>query len=72
MKLQNPWSRRNQMRFREDALNSEPNPQFWQDMNRSIKHMCNPWYRDPAITVGKYVIGLANPFKNNLPLVPWL
>ena len=44
----------------------------WPMMNRSIKSMCNPWYVPAAKQVGTYIIGLANPFENNLPLVPWL
>lgn len=42
------------------------------NMNLQLKQLCNPWYVPAGISLGKYVLGLANPFKNNLPLVPWL
>ena len=70
MVTQTNWYKRGMYDTRDAAID---NPQAdWPMMNRSIKSMCNPWYVPAAKQVAKYVIGLANPFKNNLPLVPWL
>ena len=44
----------------------------WKNIEIPLNQLCNPWFKDPAIAMGNYVVGLANPFKNNLPLVPWL
>jgi hypothetical protein len=54
------------------ASRSKATEADWPTMNRSIKSMCNPWFVPASIQLGKYVVGLANPFQNNLPLVPWL
>jgi len=48
----------------------------WPTMNRSMKELCNPHLFRESKQLGGfvvwYVVGLANPFKNHLPFVPWL
>ena len=72
MNYQNPWNKRNAYRFKEDLVAGDPSDGLIRDMHRSITELCNPWYVQSATTIGIYALGLANPFKNNLPLVPWL